>query len=79
MTVSDCIRKLIAIIRCQIGWWLMFYDFVGISSVYNRSHGAIPSLNPLMFILMNNSYFELINDICIPRVTLINDLIYAPH
>jgi hypothetical protein len=57
----------------------MFYDFVGISSVYNRSHGAIPSLNPLMFILMNNSYFELINDICIPRVTLINDLIYAPH
>jgi hypothetical protein len=55
----------------------MFYDFVGISSVYNRSHGGIPSFKPLIFILMNNSYFELINDLCIPIVTLINDLIYA--
>jgi hypothetical protein len=55
----------------------MVYDFVGISRMYNISHWVILSFKPLMFVLMNNSLFELVNDLCIPKVTLINDLLYA--
>jgi hypothetical protein len=45
--------------------------------MYNISHGMIFSFKSLMFVLMNNSFFELVNDLCIPKVTLINDLVYA--
>jgi hypothetical protein len=56
----------------------MFYDFVGISRMYNLSHGVILSFKSLMFVPMNNAlFFELVNDLCIPRVTLVNDLVYA--
>jgi hypothetical protein len=39
--------------------------------------GVILSFKPLMFVLINNSLFELVNGLCIPKVTPINYLVYA--
>jgi hypothetical protein len=50
---------------------------VGMSRMYNISHGVILSFKSLMFVLTSNSPFELVNDLCIPKVTLINNLVYA--
>jgi hypothetical protein len=52
----------------------MFYDFVGISSM---PWGDSLFFKSLMFVLMNNSYFELVNDLYISGVTLVNALVYA--